>query len=146
MFLHHFHHLHALLAHHPHLSLFDLPFLHGSSRSWHSPDLRYAASVRQLPIRETPDYKSSSSTTTFPHRSHKSFPLGPHPRRFSFLHQLDMNHIGIAAHRTILDILLLGPSRNIHRNHNPLPTAWTNIRSLIARAPPLFHPFLLRFH
>src|SRR6267142_682152 len=70
------------------------------------------------------------------------FPLRPNPCRLPLLHQLDVYHIRIATHLTILHIPLLTSGRYIHRNHNLLPATGANIRSLIRRPSTFdFPPF-----
>src|SRR5690348_16453670 len=73
--------------------------------------------------------------------------LRPNPRRLSVTKEFEMDHVRIAAHRTVFDIHLFAAARAVQRNHDLLPATRAGIRPFIQSPPasllPLPHSAML---
>ena len=62
--------------------------------------------------------------------------LRPDPRRLFVAEELDVNHVGVAADRAVLDVLLLPAAGAVQRDDDPLPAGRADVRPLVRGMPP----------
>ena len=76
--------------------------------------------------------------------ANRSFRVRPNPRWFALTKKLNMDFIGVAAHRAVFHILLLGAAGGVEGDDDLFATGGADVAAFIGRSTAFFSAFL--FH